>query len=189
MHKIYLGKVVIGVLLSFTAIASYGANNTAVKQTGARQTPENAQQFIIKLAQKGALTHQVQSRWGWNVGGVVTRVESLRDKTFTHQFPPDHIKSVSALGKCQTSLDYDSPKSVHTNPPGYGSIAHPLWYDTKIIHWKYVTEVKQVYTSVEWTQQNIVRSFDVSSTDLAARLAYAMEFLRLSCDDTADTGF
>lgn len=188
MHPSNLTKAVIGSLLSFAAVA---ANGASANKTGAEQTPQGAQQFIKQLAEKRALTIEVEHpTWGWNTGGLITTVGSnSRRVTMTHTFPPDPVRSASSDNKCETVLDYNQPGAVPSKPPGYGSIGYPLLINDKTIRWRTVTEVSQERNSIVWTDRRVKWRINVASEDLAARLAYAMEFLRIACDDTAGTGF
>lgn len=57
------------------------------------------------------------------------------------------------------------------------------------INWRGVIEVRQESTFVYITQEGYIRRYNLRSESLAARATFAMEFLRLHCDPTADTGF
>ncbi len=46
-----------------------------------------------------------------------------------------------------------------------------------------------VLTTRSVPQQTMVTTYEIGSTDLASRVAYAMEFLRQACDPSANTGF
>lgn len=57
------------------------------------------------------------------------------------------------------------------------------------INWRGVVEVRQERTFVYITSEIYTKVYDFRSESLAARAAFAMEFLRLHCDPTAGTGF
>lgn len=110
------------------------------------------------------------------------------------------VTDASTVSRCTSRILYDNSSvslivtagrrtqrlSVYDLAPGWVTGGKPGGF-----HWGEVKEVKQVGGTVEllfkgnttWTTVHL------GSNDLAARVAYAMEYLRIHCDPTASTGF
>ena len=162
-------------------------------QEAPEQTVESAQLFLGKVAGQGHMQMSVYS-FGFDCpGGGGYNIVCTVDNGDFH-FPPSPI--VSARPKpsnaCVTELEarvvqlkgtppfelYDNPTVVYREADGMFRF-----------HWPYITRVSRTGTNVYIVSSGGRFKITISEEALAARVEYAMEFLRLNCDATAGTGF
>lgn len=138
----------------------------AVAQSDA-QTPENAQRFLATVLPSQYRYTQDCPSCTWNNFSMASEVRSPTS--------------------CETYWDYDLPSGVST--------ADGSRHVQTGINWRNVLEVTQSDANVRIKERPgrgaiaNLWSFDLGSSDMAARAAFAMEVLRRSCDPTAGTGF
>lgn len=112
-------------------------------------------------------------------------------------FPEMQITAAAVPSRCQTRFTHMTHRLVGDNPnvaedariEAYGPI-HTT-YD-----WSRISDVRTQGRQVSFKHPHPNNSgfqqpsrLTVSSADLAARVAYALEFLRMHCDSTSRTGF
>ena len=148
------------------------------------QTPENAQKFIAQIGGLGQLVYAWKStgsgsfEQGVYMDGTGSQpVQRYFDKAVAP------LWNVAAQGPCLTKFRYQRT--------GYGYSVSTSEADGTII-WRSVGSVKAegsyVYVE-EGAGYQLSHRFTLPNPALAARMAYAMEFLRVSCDATQGTGF
>lgn len=148
-----------------TCIALYLAAVSSPAQAQ-DQTVENAQLFLTQI-----LPGQ-QYRASLDNGGYNPR--------------PGVIQSVQTVGRCDTRLTVHYPYYENSS----------TYYDAQTLTWSernvsFLAEVKQRGATIEifWTFQPWSSRFELSSEQMATRVAFALEFLRINCDRAAATGF
>lgn len=159
------------------------------------QTVESAQQFLSMVV-PGA---------GYRPGGLyavikgniatVEMEEGLRPGSTTFEIGgTGSIVSYAAAGRCT--------QRVQSNLFGltvyyhFGRVNRSKPYESSVgapgdIYWSTLLKANVVGSTVylTWKGQNVDSEFHFPDSTLAARVAYAMEFLRLECDTTKSTGF
>lgn len=133
------------------------------------QTIETAQEFL----KRASTLHQVGYR--------INDDRNLRDDQTAVTMSP-------ASDKCVTILKGDWSFEEYYPPNGdWYRITGPIG-DNRI-PWRQVSNIERVGTSVRLVDRNRKLLFRFPSEDLSKRAAFAMEFLRVQCDPTADLGF
>lgn len=145
--------------LMFAVCAVASAASAKAQQNGL-QTPENAQRFL-------GLT-LVGSSVEWDLGD---RRVGVRLEKYTPKFDTD-------LPLCKTSFE-----GTYSYTGGGGR------YDSHTLFYASLREVRQDRTRVIMVSKDSSRIIELRSESIAARVTYAMEFLRQHCDPSADTGF
>lgn len=157
---------------SIVALSAALLPASSLAQQPPQQTPEGAQQFLAELARRGGL----RMFWGKDDAGNATYRTTVRQV----------ISDVRSSNPCVSELvmgqviRQNGVVQVDTQPI--------------TINWSRVNEVRQqenadfIAITPRWSSWESI-GFNAGSTDFASRLAYAMEFLRVSCDVTSRTGF
>lgn len=154
--------------LTLAIAASVGLAGAPAGAQG-EQTIETAQEFL----KRASSLHQVGYR--------INDDRNLRDDQTTVTMSPTSDKCVTIL-----TGDWNFEEFYPPNGDWY-RITGPIG-DNKI-PWRQVSNVERVGTSVRLVDRNRKLLFRFPSEDLSTRAAFAMEFLRIQCDPTADLGF
>lgn len=174
-------------------------------ETGSEQTPAGAQAFISLLGQQGRFT--IEAKWRsdakWNqfeeLSVTCDSVTSLNLRNCSPRQPPSWqriqypayaAEAAEPLdGNCRTLIWADLPNAATLTGDTavlQGAVTPPFMID-----WSAVSQVEQsgqfIVVSTPWPQPQF--RFDAGDDPLGARLAFAMEFLRVHCDPTTGTGF
>jgi len=158
-------------------ICLFLSSGSALAQT--KQTPENAQRFL-----GGAVVSHNPERSFFYENGGWNRPWSEHSRKWVAD-PAQPIKKWSAKSDDVCISEYEvRQRTIDNDKVELGS-----GWETDRIRWKHVGKVEQKDTSVEIRVRNNKFRITWPSEALAARAAYAMEFLRMYCDTTADTGF
>ncbi|KQY28823.1 hypothetical protein ASD38_14350 [Caulobacter sp. Root487D2Y] len=146
------------------------------------QTPENAQKFVAQIAGLGQLVYAWRSTGSGGFEQGVYLDETGNQRYFDKAVAP--LWDVSATGSCLTKFHYQRTT--------YGRTVGTADADGTII-WRNVAAVKAenayVYVDESAGGYQLFHRFTLPNAALATRIAYAMEFLRVSCDATQGTGF
>ncbi len=141
-----------------------------------QQTPANAQTFLQLTAEKTGATLSWYSRGAWNIH----RFEGTNYPT-----PPDKVNSITSKSACMSVINIDDKYGIES--------VDPVVYKRRVtdveVDWNKVPSVTQNGMGVELKIAGQPMRLDMPSESLAARVAYAMEFLRVHCDSSAKTGF
>lgn len=156
-----------------------------------KQTPESAQSFFDMVIKQGGVTLTMDSNWFRTRARNCDRGCGPWSEWAHSQHEP--YKVISAQGQankvgsyCGTNFYATIKSGVHPDEHYQYEYAPPQ--PPLLVSWNSVSKVEQVgETVVLKGKPSFVIRF--SSDQLATRAAYAMEFLRLSCDTTASTGF
>lgn len=192
-------------LLSVAA-ASLVSSTTAAQET--EQTPERAQAFIDKVVTAGGVRIEGNAPF-WGQGYSVGRFTSTGSYRFTpgnlysYKMGPNvclaNVSGYAHYGTLENRGDYvaeaKNPLFFALNQVvSIDLFAHeffPVSHEVKgVIDWAGVASVSSSGPQVEITrrdQHNLRLTFPTA--DLATRVAFAMEVVRVNCDPTADSAF
>ena len=165
------------------------------------QAPGGAQQLLSLLSARGNI--EIEGKWrddfSWNqfVAVAMTCKDlGINQLTFNAclyddpvllksiQVAPYKVSSAEIGANICESVFWAPAPEVNTPSYGWGvAVMPPI-----SIEWSRVTEVSQDGAHV-FVSEKIPLRLTLSSEALAARTAFAMEFLRVHCDETAGTGF
>jgi hypothetical protein len=193
-------------MLRTIALAATLLSAAAIAQDGT-QTPASAQLFLKQVMEEGDVLLEVDTGKGWNI--APWRAKNCDPGFRKHNNP--HIDSSGCMPweawhdavhdkftmnsasaeqrdapQCGTAFYATAKKGVHPEQHLMYEWAPPT--SPYRVSWGSVSMVEQVDASVVVKGSPSLR-FSLSSDQLAARVAYAMEFLRLNCDSKAATGF
>lgn len=174
--------------------ASFLALSVSTASAQNNQTPEGAQQFIAIIAANGSTSTRIPLYAGgmnavrdseqqysrscstdfW--GGRTCKSVTAGRRYFTRTLDPIAVVGSGSTDVCVTTFTIVPPYSEEPKIP-----------PTFTVDWKRVTKVQPNAEWVNLSGQQV--EFRLSSSDLATRVAYAMEFLRQHCDPAAATGF
>ncbi len=161
---------------------------------GSKQTVENAQRFL-EMTLPGKVYRSATMKHA---------MEAARRKTGGEAHLEGHatISDATAIARCKSRLLHKYPESAEIIYRVRGHIQRqPLLSafpqlrgelgDPDGLPWSDVLEVETVGSTVYLTLDGVVTrlEMDMGAKSLADRVAYAVEFLRISCDKTSDTGF
>ncbi|KQY28822.1 hypothetical protein ASD38_14345 [Caulobacter sp. Root487D2Y] len=163
-----------------TALFAFAAPAAAQEQT-----PENAQKFIAQIAGLGQINYTDRS------GSQTFTQGSYQDNSGSQTVVRYYDKAVAPIwdvtspSRCETQFKRKLVWSrggeiVTSNENGY-------------MNWKRVMSVTVsganivVADATQWS--DYFHRFSLPTEDMAKRVGYAMEFLRVSCDATQGTGF
>ena len=164
------------------------------------QTQAGAQEFIGKALTQGTVTFERLDRGMPGFNMFEAKVYYCNGSTCNNNFRIEHRHnspfSVVAVHKgsgkdiCYTSIDH---YGLDLQPPAEGNNVLS-WYNPPVftspeILWDKVAEVKVEGRTVLVNGITPELKFNLPSEALAARLGFAMEFLRTSCDSLGSTGF
>lgn len=175
-----------------------------------QQTVKNAHLFLGKVAEQDAMTFQVDEGRGWGsvsadksycqyygydtVSGIKAGEHGCSDfKASSHKVEDYKLTSMNMLSRCMTQIKALMARGkevmVKDGSRDYWLVRIPPRQSSFQIDWSKTTEVRQEGANVivRGVKPNI--RFVMASEQLAIRLAYAMEFLRLECDATSGTEF
>ena len=183
------------------------------------QTVEGAQQFLAAVAAQGSLTVSVRDkigqreRWpGTNRGWVSLDYDQAFDAYWckygqsprgsittcnqTYSLGPQTVREINPGEFCVFRLRYSKKDYIEpaTNPPKSKDGRFVVTETEKSVPWHLVSNVRAQSSAVHFdiydgSQARWTYRFNLSAPDMANRVAYAMEFLRVYCDPTAGTGF
>lgn len=157
------------------------------------QSIANAHVFLNEIFRQQSITVAADFGSGFNSRHYFGIYPNERRYNVT---APDHrVLRVSRLNDCSSQIAI--PEADYNWRPGNLRQDNPLFDDGKMlattsINWRGVSEVRQsgnlifLVGGLDWGRQ---LRFRLPSDATAARVAYAMEFLRLGCDPTNRTGF
>lgn len=174
------------------------------------QTVESAQRFLSQIIAQQATRLDADVGNGWN--RFVVERSFCRYYTYYQGAPwNDHLcgdndkapyehrdysaSEATSPSRCSTVLQatsaYRTFGSIEEKAGGRNFyMIWPKPLDPPFtIDWTKVAEVKQDESFVSVRGVRPAIRFKLASEALATRMAYAMEFIRTSCDATADTGF
>ncbi|CAN7525520.1 hypothetical protein LJR143_003551 [Pseudoxanthomonas sp. LjRoot143] len=175
-----------------------------------QQTVEGAHLFLSKVVEQGATTFELDDGNGWGqvrasksfcryysydtASGFKAGEYGCGDyKTSTHDVGGYRLTSIMKLTRCASQISTPEVQAkdieVDSGQKNYWKVSLPYRKPSYGIDWDKVAEVKQDGTSVAVSGIKPAIRFKLASEPLAARVAYAMEFLRLECDATSGTGF
>lgn len=173
-----------------------GVVSSGPAATQSTQTVGGAHEFLRLMTSRG-MTASVNRGDGWNMAWRSSTRRKCRWENYDNFF--------GSSGRRQVC--YDDPYTGKVNhgpytlgfrgsgcrstvallaPARYGDVADrtPISID-----WSRVTKVSQAGLAIEVGGTYPELQFNLPSEDLAARAAFAAEFIRTSCDSTASTGF
>lgn len=183
---------------------------TAMPASAQEQTVEGAQQFLGLIAGQGATRFEADFGSGWNevsaskiycryysrytTTGLLDDGYNCSDSEFSsHRVTPYQLAGMTSLGRCATQVQpqprNDSNFEVDHGRKNYWKVRANMLQGPVRIDWDKVAEVKQSGSSITVTGISPAMRFHLASEALAARVTFAMEFLRMNCDTTAGTGF
>ena len=169
------------VVAALVAVAALGAGDLAYAQEGS-QTPENAHLFLRQLAAMNNATIQVPNpRWEQHGGGH-------------YSWDPTPLGHIVESSGCTTR--FNTSQVAHEGPGSYGGTFtrhYAAGYNQLSnpgIVWSQVSEVRQ-QGAIIYLMGLPPGTFELRlpSESLAARTAYALEVIRLSCDRLGASGF
>ncbi|MDC7685022.1 hypothetical protein PQU92_17185 [Asticcacaulis sp. BYS171W] len=183
--------------LALVGLLALGGQTTTAQAQ--EQTVENAQKFLGILASQNqfTLSHR-QNNYQWD---EYYWTDDATDNTRHHHdiTPPFKVNSARMSTRCATVLNtnvilYYGTVEGRFNTPTLKTDSQPP-IDISI-DWAKVAIVRREGNGVvisgnnytNMTYYNYLR-FNLPSEDLAKRVEYALEFMRLSCDAAASTGF
>lgn len=154
-----------------------------------QQTPENAQKFIAQIAALGQISY------AWHSEGDTYEQGFYRDASVDYpgDQPPKRyfsklqapIWDVRASQRCATSFRYK-----HTAAKWVETRYEILTQDTdSMIAWRDITSLQVAGPTVVLRGGPRYERFSLPTPEMAKRVGYAMEVLRVSCDATQGTGF
>lgn len=167
-----------------------------------KQTVEGAHRFLQTIAEQHGLGVEIQTSPGfYNIGtwsGLYNREQEIGG---TYRMNPFDSKNVTG-DACTTTFTWMYPSGAPLIDDTYGDLQHgssrgaiateisDLRLQTQLkVDWSRVPGVKR---ENDYTTRIEILGFGrltVPTTELAARVHYAIEFLRNACDPTASTGF
>lgn len=188
------------------AAAAMGLAPGAVAQSG--QTAAGAQEFLRIMAAQGSMAANIDRGGGWNrvfKTGTRRKCQSYDEVTlfgtkrkrdcFDEPFSEmiNHGTfpiAVQPASQCGTRISLGDPgysRGADLGSEKY-TVSEPDLTPI-VLDWSKVTRVMQSGTLVEIVGAYPRVAFIMASEDLAARAAYASEFLRSNCDAAAHTAF
>ena len=185
------------VMAAFALAAAVAGGAQAQDDPSAKQTPENAQVFLNKVVAQGGSSATI-ANYEWDRFPPSGNSFRMPDGTRCYDSCPiteastgPATRAIRFNSVCQTLIDIDiRSKMVGADSwnPRYG---YPYGY---VIDWTKVAEVRQsgstVYIDGHTDRNGLkIQSVNLPSENLAKRVAFAMEVIRLSCDPTGSTGF
>jgi len=152
------------------------------------QTPEGARQFLLQVLPAGNVGIASQKEGYWNlVVKIVTTSNS--DREYKSDGPDDKILTAAKKDDCSLyittsfyelkwSSNSNADISYFTNSVGYLDI-----------DFKKLAKAEPVGSVINLSGLAAPFRIRLPSDEMAVRVAFAMEFLRQSCDPTTSTGF
>jgi hypothetical protein len=173
-------------LLAFAAMTS-----SAIAQE-VEQTTENAQRFLTLIGESRDIRYNL-SRTGWPNWSAEYKAQFARMSECETQVNGTPFAFYDGSWRYRDSTNFDTRFAAQI--ARYKPIVPPFK-----IPWAKVSSVTIVggltadssdYPGqvVLITTKNATVQFWISDTATAKRVQYAMEFLRVACDETAETGF
>lgn len=167
------------------------------------QTPEGAQSFLGILAGQGNLSmsrrqDNIAAVYGWYKDWDLMSwrwdLDNGDFRFYTSDVPPLRVTAVGSTDRCVSRVtfnlvSYSSDRRSSSPPP-----AEPLGSTNLDVNWSKVANIYRSGQSIE-IRGGYLRillgdiRFNFPDENLAKRAEYAMEFLRLACDPTKQTGF
>jgi len=167
------------------AVAALALTAVCLPARAQEQTPENAQKFIAQIAGLGQINYTDRS-------GAETFAQGFyRDDSGSQTVNRYYNKAIAPIwgvtspSRCATQF-----KRKLTWSRGGEIVTSD---ENNAMNWARVTSVKiigaeiVVQDATQWT--DYFHRFSLPTEDMAKRVGYAMEFLRVSCDATQGTGF
>ncbi|NEX95165.1 hypothetical protein [Caulobacter sp. 17J65-9] len=169
---------------SAATIALASAGSAAHAQ---EQTVESAQRFLSRVV-PGA---------GYWAGWMDTALDTARQKTFEATGANPYvqpsgqgvIREFAPAGECkqQVGLDFSGVQMTITMNGQTQTVPFGVSPMTKVVNWADLGEARVAGGGVVLSWRNGSSSETrLGSESMAARVAYAMEFLRLHCDTTGE---
>lgn len=167
------------------AVAALALTAVSLPVRAQEQTPENAQKFIAQIAGLGQIAYTDRS------GGETFTQGFYRDDSGSQTVNRYYNKAiapmwgVSSPSRCETlfkrKLTWSRGGEIVTSDADVGM----NWARVRSVTVSGVDIV--VHDATQWT--DYFSRFSLPTEDMAKRVGYAMEFLRVSCDATQGTGF
>jgi len=192
-------------IAGWAAALAIGLFSTAGAQTA--QTPEGAQKFLGVVAAQGTTKLYFDSSSNWSTVYATRKFEKCvqeatydffgfqngtRSRCFddsdskTINAPARDLKAASATGACSTRFEFsDYFQGQRDGDWEFG----PTGRTTYVVNWAKIASVKADGSWVRLSPPLQGFHLLMASPDMATRMAFAMEFLRQSCDAAAATGF
>jgi hypothetical protein len=159
-----------------------------------QQTPENAQLFLRTVVGQGGTKVGIdaQYRRTWASYNAYNQ-PSCQANCLVERSREAPVRSIATPNVCTTDLTFELPSFTESD---YVNAAvtwrwdvFPETRNSFRIDWRKVAKASVNGNSVSLSGIGRLRSFILASPELAKRVGYAMEFLRLHCDPTAAMGF
>ena len=192
MRRFFLRNVFVSALVA-TAVFSGAAR-------AQEQTAENAQRFIAQIAGLGQMTYAYRHIFNNNFNGYQMTFEQSffvdssgdADRAVWYDKTIAPLWDIESSSRCNTAFSFKGTVPTTVAPSSLDDIATQDMSES--MDWGRVTsvEVKGAYVFVSQPGRiaaEVFHRFGLPSTDLAARMGYAMTVLRVSCDQTGGTGF
>jgi hypothetical protein len=188
-------------------LSAFALMSGAAFAQSAEQTPANAQLFLKQVMEQGGVFLEVDTGEGFNMAperlkncdpGLREYKNPGLDENGCKPWTPwkngrvDKYKVTSSAEEQQAGSDCVTAFHAETNSGVHKQNSLLIEWSPPPspfrVEWNAISMVKQTEAIVALSGPTKFR-FYFSSDQLAARVAYAMEFLRTSCDQTAATGF
>ena len=189
------GQTPEGAQTMLTLLASQGTVNVDV-DTGMGFNVTSATNVIVEY-----LTVDTSSFWGGTSSRGYSRPKRISE---SYVLPARKLLSSTSTSACKTELVFsdDQSKRVSTtrkhnyiSPDGStyvgeaGLTVYAQGYTAATLDWTKMARVEAIGSTVVMSPLSPNMRLQLPSPALAARVAFAMEFLRMSCDPLGKTGF
>lgn len=166
-----------------------------------KQTAEGAHQFLAITTAAGGVDGFVDAGPGENAVNAYYSACNRQSGTcggrqyVTWNAPAYKAVNYKYMNACKGSVIANSPYyesmwDENRSYPNYRMYyAPPLANLDRILDWSKVVLVQRVENSITIKEGNLSYRFVLPGVDIATRMAFAMEFLRIDCDPSASTGF
>lgn len=149
------------------------------------QTLHSAQRFLTRVVARGGVTIDAETDGRWNVG---RGLDFTAGRDVYKKFPPSTVLGSSDSGECWTNLRTEDPPHIVRGEPGARVEIVPPIQGPLSLAWRAITAVEQDGEAVMLSGVSNMY-FDgrlrlhFGSDDMATRVAYVFEFLRVYCKE------
>ncbi|WP_133364683.1 hypothetical protein [Qipengyuania sediminis] len=190
-------RIATGAVALFMVSAAAGAQDAAPGEEPAAaaapaapaQTVEGARRFLNLLAEDGHLEFQRWNKTGYNISYKVSSVDLAQCRsTFTgtpYGYPDDAGNLIYPNSTAWSVGAFHSAVAARAIPPAPYTLE---WSKISAIALFKPTQY-DVERGLYITTSDDTFSIKLPTADLAKRVRYAAEFIKASCDRTAETGF